>query len=139
MEADGAVRRRVGDLRREEHRREGHDVQVGAEREVLVDALRNRFALAPIALVAEERPAVLLGRGSERIRPPSSVRRDMDAHDLVAGLRQTGGHVAPEGRLSEDREFERHALDGTTAASRRTLAPGPGGDGSRARRPVPAA
>ena len=118
MEADGSVLRRVGDLRRQEHRREGHDVQVRAEREVLVDPLGDRDALAAIALVAEERPAVLFRGGGERVRPSAAVRRHVDAHDFVAGLRQTGGHVTAEGGLSEDREFERrflrHGADGTT-------------------------
>ena len=108
METHRFVFRRVDDLGRENHRREGKHVQLRSERKVLVHALRDRLALAPIALVPEERPTLLLGRVRERIGTPAPIRGNVYSDDLMARLRQPIRDVPAKCRLSKNCDSYSH-------------------------------
>jgi hypothetical protein len=107
VEAQRAVRRCVDDLDGEDHRHVGEHVELGAERAVLLHQVGDRLPLAAKARVAEERDPAVLRLGGQGIGPPA-LGRCVGADDLVSRVEQPHQHVAPEGRLTEDRDAERH-------------------------------
>ncbi len=114
VEAHRTVSRMIDDLRRQDHRRERQDVQLGTERPVFRDPRGDRLPRAAIALVAEQPKAPGLRLFGQRIGTRTCVRGNVDRDDLVARVGEPHQHVTPERSLPEDRDSKRHARDSNT-------------------------
>ncbi len=102
VKAHRFVFRRIDDLGRQNDGGKWENIQLRSERELLVDTLLDRLPFSPVALVSKKRPAALFCLQRERIRAPTSIGRNMHAHDLMARLGEPRRDITTKRSLTKN-------------------------------------